>query len=111
MKMVVAYVDREMVEPIREGLLELGFLSLSVLDASGSVPEPTVTGQYRGVAIERHMRPKARLECVVGTELAPTVIETVLELGGERSFVFAVPVEQVHPIETVKLVEEAVSAE
>ena len=30
MKMVVAYVERERFEPIREDLLELGFVSLSV---------------------------------------------------------------------------------
>lgn len=35
-------------------LLDLGFLSLSAVEASGSVPEATVTGQYRGVTMERH---------------------------------------------------------
>ena len=38
MKLVVAYVERDVVEPIREELLELGFLSLSVLEASGCRP-------------------------------------------------------------------------
>jgi nitrogen regulatory protein PII len=102
MKMVVAYIDSDRFEPIREELLALGFLSLSVLSANGSVPEATVSGSYRGATIERHLRPKARLECVVGADHTTTVIDTVIKHGGERSFVFVVPVEQAYPAETVK---------
>lgn len=99
-----------MVEPIREELLELGFLSLSVVEANGSVPEATVTAKYRGVAIERHLRPKTRLECVVGADLASTAFDTVVDNGGQRSFVFVVSVEQAYPTETVKVDEAAVQA-
>jgi nitrogen regulatory protein PII len=103
MKMVVAYVDPERFEPIREDLLESGFVSLSVVTANGSVPEATMSGSYRGATIERHLRPKARIECVVGAEEdATTVVDTVLKHAGERSFVFVVPVEQAYPAETVK---------
>jgi len=102
MKMVVAYVDPERFGPIREELVELGFVSLSVLNANGSVPETTASGSYRGATIQRHLRPKARLECVVGADHAPTVIDTVLKHGVDRTFVFVVPVEQAHPAETVK---------
>lgn len=108
MKMVVGYIEREAFEPIREDLLELGFLSISSIDASGSVPEATVAGQYRGVAIERHARPKARLECVVGADHVSTVKETVLKHAPERSFLFVVPVEDAYPTETVKLDASAV---
>ncbi len=109
MKLVVAYVERDVVEPIREELLELGFLSLSVLEASGSVPEPTVTGTYRGIAVERHLRPKARLECIVGDEHASTVTDTISKHGGERYFVFVVSIEDAYPTDTVKLDAEAVA--
>ena len=84
----------------------MGFRSLSVLEASGSVPEATVTGKYRGVAVERHLRPKARLECVVGANQVQTVVDAVLKHGGERSFVFVVAVEQAYPTETVKVDDE-----
>jgi nitrogen regulatory protein PII len=103
MKMVVAYVDRDRFEPIREELLELGFLSLSVLDARGSFPEATVTGHYRGAALEEHTRPKSRLECVVGGEQVSTVIDTVLKHGGERTFAFVAAVEQTYPTATVQV--------
>lgn len=110
MKMVVAYVDPERFEGIRADLLDLGFPSLSILSAGGTVPEATLTATYRGAAVEQHSRPKARLECVVGADHASTVVETVLKDGDDRSFVFVVPVEGAYPSETVKTDEVAASA-
>lgn len=103
MKMVAGYIDREAFDPIRQELLELGFLSMSVLDASGSVPDAIVAGQYRGTTIEQHSRPKARFECIVGADHVSKVMDTVLKHAPERSFVFVVPVEHAYPTETVKL--------
>src|SRR4051812_43252950 len=110
MKLVVAYVDRENFEPIREELLGLGFVSLSAWDASGSVPEPTVSASYRGTTFETHLRPKTRLECVVGADQVPTVVDTVLRHAPERRFVFVLPIEQAFPTDTVKEDEAALSA-
>jgi nitrogen regulatory protein PII len=110
MKMVVAYVDPERFDGIREALLDLGFPSLSAGSAAGTVPETIVTATYRGAAVEQHSRPKARLECVVGSEHAATVVETVLKEGGERTFVFVVAVESAYPADTIKVDEVAVPA-
>jgi nitrogen regulatory protein PII len=103
MKMVVAYVAPERFEGIRKALLDLGFPSLSALSAAGTTPEATVTTTYRGAATEQHSRAKARLECVVGDDHAPTVVETVLSEGGEHTFVFVVAVESAHPLDTVRV--------
>ena len=70
MKMVVAYVDPERFEGVREDLLKLGIVSISVLNANGSTPEATMAGSYRGAKIERHLRPKARIEAVVADDAA-----------------------------------------
>jgi len=109
MKMVVGYVDPDRFEAIREVLLGLGFPSLSALSASGTVPEATVTTTYRGATMEQHSRAKARLECVVGDDHATTMVDTILAEGGDRTFVFVVPVESAFPEDTVKL-DEAVPA-
>ena len=109
MKMVIGYIERASFEPIREELLAQGFRSISAWEASGSVPEPAVTGHYRGAKIENHVRPKTRMECVVGDHHVATVVDTVLKLGGERRFVFVVGVEQVFPTDTV-MDDEAVAA-
>jgi nitrogen regulatory protein P-II 1 len=102
MKMVVAYVDPDKFEPIREDLLDMGFVSLTVSEASGSTPEPTMTGSYRGAKLERHVRAKARIECVVGDDQAQTVIDTMRRIGGDRAFVITLPVESAVPDVTVR---------
>jgi len=101
MKMVVAYIEREAFDPIRAELLELGFVSLSAWDASGSIAAPTTTGQYRGVAVENHLRPKTRCECIVGDSQVATVVETVLKHAEDRKFVFVVAIEEAYPTDTV----------
>jgi len=110
MKMVVGYVDPDRFEVIREALLGLGFPSLSALSASGTVPEATVTTTYRGAKMEQHSRAKARLECVVGDDYATTMVDTILAEGGDRTFVFVVPVESAFPEDTIKLDGVAVPA-
>jgi len=110
MKMVVAYVDPDRFDSIREALLNLGFPSLSALSAAGTAPEATLTTTYRGATTEQHSRPKSRLECVVGDDHTSTVVETVLAEGDDRAFVFVVPVESAYPTETVKVDEVAVPA-
>ena len=102
MKMVVAYVDPDRFDEIREDLLELGFLSISVLNASGSTPEATVTGSYRGAKLERHLRPKSRIEAVVADEAVETVVEAILGVAGEHKFIVVQPVDEAYPAELVK---------
>jgi nitrogen regulatory protein PII len=110
MKMVVAYIEREGFEPIREELLSLGFLSISAWEASGSVPEPTTTATYRGTKIETHLRPKTRIECVAGDDQVSTVVDTVLKNTTDHRFVFVVPIEQAYPTSTVKEQETVAAA-
>jgi nitrogen regulatory protein P-II 1 len=108
MKLVVGYIAPERFEGIREALLALGFPSLSALNAAGTSPEPALTTVYRGTQTEQHSRAKSRLECVVGDEHASTVVETVLEHGGERTFVYVVDVESAYPVDTIKAGDMAV---
>jgi nitrogen regulatory protein PII len=97
LKLVVAYVDPDAFEPIREELLALGIPSLSVMDASGTFAEADRVGSYRGMAVERHARPKARMECLVGEAEVASVMATV-RAAGDRVFAFVVPVEEAHPM-------------
>jgi nitrogen regulatory protein PII len=110
MKMVVGYVTPESFERIREVLLELGFPSLSAVSAAGTAPDATVTTVYRGLSTESHSRQKSRLEVVVGDEHASTVVDTVIQEGGDHPFVFVVPVESAYPLDTVKTDEVSVPA-
>ena len=110
MKLVVGYVVPDQFEGIRTALLDLGFPSLSALNAAGTTPEATVTTTYRGAHTESHARMKSRLECIVGDEHASTVVDTVLKEGGEHAFVYVLDVESAYPLDTIKLDRAEVSA-
>ena len=43
------------------------------------------------------MRPKVRIECVIGDELVSTVMQTVLKHEGKGAFAFVLPVEHAEP--------------
>jgi nitrogen regulatory protein PII len=109
MKLVVAYIDGAEFEPFREELVSLGVPTLSMSDAGGALPDASVAGTYRGVAIESHVRPKVRVECVVSDDRVSTVVDTVLKHEGKGAFAFVLDVEQAHPASYVAATEEAVA--
>ena len=114
MKMIVAYIRHEAFEPIREELLERGFPSLTVSEVKGSGRQKGITEHYRGATIPIHLRPKLRLECVVETDAAATVVETILRhartgaVGDGKLFVL--PVEEAIRIRTGEAGEEVLQA-
>jgi len=107
MKLVVAYVEPDRFEPIRESLVALGFPSLSALNSAGTSPDSTVTRTYRGTELTQHSRAKSRLECVVGDEHAETVVATIVENGDERTFAYVLDVVSAYPVDSVKADEAA----
>src|SRR4051812_41488638 len=102
MKMVVAYIDRAALEPIREAMFEMGFPAFSVTDAGGAMAEPAVTIKYRGTQIQNFVRPKCRFECVVEDEFMQQVVDTVTTVAGQHVFAFVTPVEMAVPEDYVK---------
>jgi nitrogen regulatory protein PII len=95
-KKVEAFIRHEAFEPIRAELLEKGFPSLSVLEAKGSGRQKGIVEHYRGSALTVNVRPKLKLEVVIGDEDKDLVVETILrharsgEVGDGKIFVSAV---------------------
>lgn len=104
MKLVAAYIRHEAFEPIRTDLLELGFPSISVLEAKGSGRQKGITEQYRGASVTNYLRPKLKLEIVVASEDVSTVVDTILRHARTGSIgdgkVFVLPVEESYRIRT-----------
>ena len=96
MKKVEAFIRHEAFEPIRAELLEKGFPSLSVLEAKGSGRQKGIVEHYRGSALTVNVRPKLKLEVVIGDGDKDLVVETILrharsvEVGYGKIFVSAV---------------------
>jgi nitrogen regulatory protein PII len=106
MKMVVAYIRHEALEPIREELLALGFPSLSVTEVKGSGRQKGITEHYRGAELRINLRPKLKLECVVETADVTAVTDTILKHGQTGSIgdgkIFILPVEEAIRIRTTE---------
>jgi nitrogen regulatory protein PII len=104
MKMVVAYIRHEAFEPIRQELLAAGFPSLSVTEVKGSGRQKGITEHYRGSDLVIHLRPKLKIECVVETEHADAVTNTILRHARTGSIgdgkIFILPVEDAVRIRT-----------
>jgi len=104
MKMIVAYVRHEAFEPIRRELLDKGFPSLSITEVKGSGRQKGITEHYRGSELTVHLRPKLKIECVVETPDADSVVSTILahartgQIGDGK--VFVLPVEDAIRIRT-----------
>jgi len=114
MKMIIAYIRHEAFEPIREDLLELGYPSLSILEAKGSGRQKGITEHYRGAKLAIHLRPKLRLECVVDDDSVDVVTDTILKHGRTGSVgdgkIFVLPVEDAIRIRTGESGEEVLQA-
>jgi len=104
MKMILAYIRHEALEPIREDLLQAGFPSLTVTEVKGSGRQRGVTERYRGSELTIHLRPKLKLECVVENEHVPLVTETILRHARTGSIgdgkIFVLPVEEAIRVRT-----------
>jgi len=114
MKLVAAYIRHEAFEPIRTDLLELGFPSISIMEAKGSGRQKGITEKYRGTSVTNYLRPKVKLECVVADSDVPTIVDTILkharsgEVGDGK--VFIMPVEEAYRVRTGEAGEKILQA-
>src|SRR3954469_6063992 len=114
MKKVEAFVRHEAFEPIRMELLELGFPSLSIVEVKGSGRQKGITERYRGADLTNWLRPKVKIECVVGSADVDPVVQTTLRHARTGSIgdgkIFVLPVEQAYRIRTGESGEETLQA-
>ena len=114
MKLVAAYIRHEAFEPIRTELLELGFPSISIMEAKGSGRQKGITEKYRGTSVTNYLRPKVKVECVVADRDVQTIVDTILkharsgEVGDGK--VFIMPVDEAYRVRTGEAGEEILQA-
>lgn len=79
MKKIEAFIRYEAFDPIRNALMEQGVPSMSVTEVKGSGRQKGITERYRGAELVIHLRPKLKIECVVGDHEVDTVVNAILE--------------------------------
>ncbi len=114
MKMIVAYIRHEAFEPIRTELLDLGFPSLSITEVKGSGRQKGITERYRGAELTNYLRPKIKIECVVGAGDVQAIVDTILKHARTGAVgdgkVFVMPVEQAYRVRTGEAGDEILQA-
>jgi nitrogen regulatory protein PII len=113
-KKIEAFIRHEAFEPIRSELLDKGFPSLSISEVKGSGRQKGLVEAYRGSAVTVSVRPKLKLEVIVGDEDTGTIAETIIrharsgEIGDGK--IFVLPVEEAIRIRTGEEGEEVLQA-
>lgn len=104
MKKIEAYIRYEAFDPIRNALTEQGVPSMSITEVKGSGRQGGITERYRGAELVIHLRPKLKIECVVGDHEVEIVVNAILENAqtGEvgDGKIFILPVEDAIRVRT-----------
>src|SRR6202166_1738166 len=79
MKMIVAVVKPSRLDAVLEGVSEPGASGLTVTEVRAYGRQKGKTEVYRGAEYEVKLLPKVKLEIAVSTDLAPAVIEAILQ--------------------------------
>ena len=79
MKLIVAYIQPERLNPVKQALYERKIYKLSVTNALGCGEEIGYHETYRGADIEVILLKKVRFEIAVNDEFAESTIEGIIQ--------------------------------
>ena len=79
MKLVIAYIQPERLNPVKQALYERDVFKMSVTNAMGCGQQKGYTESYRGVEMEVNLLKKVRLEIAVNDEFLQPTIEAIVE--------------------------------
>ncbi|WP_029898002.1 P-II family nitrogen regulator [Desulfohalovibrio reitneri] len=77
MKLVIAYIRPEMLNPVKQALYAKGVYSMSVTNVLGSGRQKGFTETYRGVVMEVNLLKKVRMEVGIHDDKADEVVEAI----------------------------------
>jgi len=79
MKLVVAYVQPERLNAVKQSLFKREIRKMSVTNALGCGQQGGYTETYRGTDLEVNLLKKVRLEVAVNNEFVEETIEAIIE--------------------------------
>lgn len=75
MKLIIAHLANDAFDAVRCELRDLGVHTTTISEIHTSSPQTAMALQYRGAAMQTHLRPFLKLECVAGDEQATAVVK------------------------------------
>ncbi|WDE97223.1 P-II family nitrogen regulator [Lentisphaera profundi] len=104
MKLIVAYIQPQKLNAVKQALYTKEISRMSVTNALGCGQQGGYTENYRGVEIEVNLRKKVRMEIAVNDSFVDTTVETIIEaartgrIGDGKIFIY--PIEECIRIRT-----------
>jgi nitrogen regulatory protein P-II 1 len=104
MKLVIAYIQPERLNDVKQVLYAAAVFKLSVTNALGCGQQKGYTKTYRGVATEVNLLKKVRIEIAVNEEFVQPTIDAIIsgartgQIGDGK--IFVIPLEQCIRIRT-----------
>jgi len=96
MKLIIAHLPINALEPVRTQLIDLGVRRMTISEAHSTSAQHAITLRYRGAPLETHLRAELRLECVATDEWSPAVITVLRRHAGATGQVAVLDVEELH---------------
>ncbi|MFP4057524.1 MAG: P-II family nitrogen regulator [Candidatus Brocadiia bacterium] len=93
MKLVIAYIQPEKLNDVKQALYEAEVYKISVTNALGCGQQRGYTESYRGVEIEVNLLKKVRLEIAVNEDFVRPTVEAIIagartgEIGDGKIFI------------------------
>lgn len=97
MKLIVAYIQPEMLNDVKQSLYDAEVFKMSVTNALGCGQQKGYHETYRGADIEVNLLKKVRLEIAVNDEFVESTIEAIIKgartgnIGDGKIFVLDLP--------------------
>lgn len=98
MKLIIAYIQPEKLNDVKQSLYDKSILKMSVTNALGCGQQGGYTETFRGVVEEVNLLKKVRLEIAVNDDFVEPTIKAII--GGARTGkigdgkIFVIPIEQ-----------------
>jgi len=93
MKLVIAYIQPEKLDDVKQSLFENGITKMSVTNSLGCGQQMGYLETYRGVRMEVNLLKKARLEIAVNDDFLEPTVDAIIsgartgEIGAGKIFV------------------------
>ncbi len=78
MKLIVAYIQPEKLNDVKQALYDAGIFKLSITNALGCGQQKGYHETYRGVDIEVNLLKKVRIEVAVNKEFVQSTIDAIV---------------------------------
>jgi nitrogen regulatory protein P-II 1 len=97
MKLIIAYIQPEQLNEVKQALYEKEIYKMSVTNAMGCGQQKGYHETYRGADIEVNLLKKVRMEIAVNDEFVDTTVEAVIagartgNIGDGKIFVLDLP--------------------